>query len=196
MIDLHPAGTILSALIAEVPDDSLGDPSPCSEYSVGDLLDHIAGITVAFGGAATKAGGEAATMGPQGDASKLDPQWRTSLPRRLDTLARLWRDPEAWEGTTKVGGQDIPAGVAGIVTYGEMTVHGWDLARATGLSFAPDPGGLAPLFDIVRQTFAAGGDAARGAAFGPAVPVAEDAPVFEQVLGLLGRDPRWSPASP
>lgn len=194
MIDLYPASTILSALIAEVPESSLGDPSPCSEYSVGDLLDHIAGITVAFGGAATKAGGEAATMGPQGDASNLDPQWRRSLPERLDTLARAWSDPQAWTGMTKVGGQDLPAEIAGIVTYGEMTVHGWDLARATGLSFAPDPVGLTPLLDIARQTFATGGDAARGSAFGPAVPVADDAPVFEQVLGLLGRDPRWSNA--
>lgn len=192
MIDLHPASTILSALIEAVPDGGLADPSPCSEYSVGDLLDHIAGITVAFGGAAAKSQGQSATMGPRGDAANLDRQWRTSLPRRLDTLADAWSDPAAWTGMTKVGGQDLPGEIAGVVAYGELTVHGWDLARATGISFAPDPAGLPQLFAIIHQSFGPESDAARGSAFGPAVAVAGDAPVFDQVLGLLGRDPRWS----
>ena len=192
MIDLHPAGTLLSTLIEEVPERDLGNPSPCREYSVGDLLDHIAGITVAFGDAAAKADGASSNMGPQGDAANLDPQWRTSLPLHLDTLTRAWSDPQAWTGMTRVGGRDLPADVAGVVTYGELTVHAWDLAQATGLPFAPDPGGLKPLFDIVSQTFGPGNDASRGSAFGPAIPVADDAPMFDQILGLLGRDPGWS----
>jgi uncharacterized protein (TIGR03086 family) len=158
---------------------------------VGDLLDHIAGITVAFGGAATKAGGEAATMGPQGNAANLDANWRVSVPERLQALARAWQDPAAWAGMTKVGGQDIPGEVAGVVTFGELSVHGWDLSHATGRPFEPDPAGVTALFELVRQTFDAG-QAPRGPAFGPPVPVRDDAPVFDQILGLLGRDPGWS----
>jgi uncharacterized protein (TIGR03086 family) len=124
MIDLNPASTRLSALIEEVPEDALVDPTPCSDYSTGDLLDHIAGLTVAFGGAALKDEGASANMGPQGDASNLDPDWRTSLPRRLATLARALSDAQAWTGMTRVGGQDIPGEIAGIVLFGELTVHG------------------------------------------------------------------------
>lgn len=193
MIDLHAASSRLSALIEAVPEAALGDRTPCSEYSVGDLLDHLAGITVAFGGAAVKARGETADMGPQGNASSLDADWRASLPQRLDGLARAWQDPSAWSGMTRIGGQDIPGEVAGIVTFGELTVHGWDLSRATSIPFEPEPLGVMRLFDLVRQTFSAGGDTARGAAFGPAVPVADDAPIFDQTLGLLGRDPGWAP---
>jgi len=65
-IDLVPASKNLSSLIEHVPDDALGEPTPCSEYCVGDLLDHIVGLTVAFGGAARKAEGESANMGPRG----------------------------------------------------------------------------------------------------------------------------------
>jgi uncharacterized protein (TIGR03086 family) len=191
MIDLVSAAARLSSLIEAVQDDALSRPTPCSEYSVGDLLDHIAGITVAFGGAALKAEGESATMGPQGDASNLDTNWRKSVPQRLEALAGAWQDPDAWSGMTKVGGQDIPGEIAGVVAFGELSVHGWDLSRATGLLFDPDPAGVTPLFELVRQTFDAG-QSPRGTAFGPAIAVNEDAPIFDQTLGLLGRDPQWS----
>lgn len=194
MIDLHLTAENLSALITSVPDGELGRPTPCSEYTVGDLLDHIAGSTIAFGGAAAKADGPSATMGPQSDASNLDPDWRTTLPLRVKTLAEAWRDPEAWEGMTRVGGGELPGAVAGIITFGELTVHGWDLSKATGLLFEPDPAGLDALFELASQRLGSGNEGARGTAFGPAVPVPEDAPVPDRVLGMLGRDPAWSPA--
>jgi uncharacterized protein (TIGR03086 family) len=192
IIDLTRASENLSALIAAVPDDALSGPTPCSDYSVGALLDHIGGTTVAFGGAARKASGTSATMGPQGNASNLDPDWRTSLPRRLDALAEAWKDDAAWTGTTRVGGQEIPGEVAGIITFGELTVHGWDLAQATGLPFEADHDGLLRLFHLASQTLGPGHDEARGTAFGPAVAVDDDAPLLDRTLGLLGRDPDWS----
>jgi uncharacterized protein (TIGR03086 family) len=194
VLDLRPAADRLGALIAEVPDEALDRSTPCRDYRVADLLDHIAGVTVAFGGAAVKATGPSSAMGPAGDAANLPADWRVSVPRRLQGLAEVWQDSEAWSGMTRVGGTELPSEVAGIVTFGELSVHGWDLAQATGMAFAPDPDGVGPLFELVRQTFEGGNDARRGPAFGPAVPVAETEPIFDQTLGLLGRDPRWSAA--
>jgi uncharacterized protein (TIGR03086 family) len=195
MTDLGPAADHLCALIEAVPDSDLGRPTPCTEYTVGDLLHHIAGVTVAFGGAAVKARGESSDMAPWGDASKLDLDWRTSVPRRVRALAEAWRDPEAWKGMTRVGGGDQPGEVTGIILLGELVVHGWDLARGTGLPSEADSATLVPLYDLVRETFGPGQDpAARGPAFGPAVPVASNAPLLDQTLGLLGRNPAWSPS--
>lgn len=195
MTDLGPAADTLGALITAVPDRDLGRPTPCTGYTVGDLLHHIAGVTVAFGGAAVKARGESADMGPWGKASKLDPDWRTALPRRVQDLAEAWRKPEAWTGMTRVGGADQPGEMTGIILLGELVVHGWDLAQGTGQPFEADPGTVAPLYDLVRQAFGPDADqAARGQAFGPAVPVASDAPALDQTLGLLGRNPAWSPS--
>jgi uncharacterized protein (TIGR03086 family) len=195
MTDLGPAAGHLRELIEAVPEGDLGLTTPCTEYAIGDLLDHIAGVTVAFGGAAVKARGESSTMGPWGDASKLDPDWRTSLPRRVMALAEAWRDPQAWRGMTRVGGADQPGEVTGLILLGELVVHGWDLARGAGLPFEADPITLAPLYHLVRQTFGPGQDpAARGPAFGPAVPMGPNFPLLDQTLGLLGRDPAWSPS--
>ena len=80
MTDLGPAAGHLCALIEAVPDGDLGRPTPCTEYAVGGVLHHIAGVTVAFGGAAVKARGESSEMAPWGDASKLDPDWRPLCP--------------------------------------------------------------------------------------------------------------------
>jgi uncharacterized protein (TIGR03086 family) len=97
------------------------------------------------------------------------------------------------DGHTGVGGADQPGEVTGIILLGELVVHGWDLARGADLPLEADPVTLAPLYDLVRQIFGPGQDpAARRPAFKPAVPAAPDAPVLDQILGLLGRDPAWS----
>jgi uncharacterized protein (TIGR03086 family) len=195
MIDLGPTANRLGDLIASVNENDLLRETPCGGYRVGDLLDHIGGVTLAFGGAAMKATGPSSMMGPAGDASNLPNDWRDRLPGRVRGLADDWLDPEAWNGITRVGGGELPAETAGIITLGELAVHGWDLATATGRNFAPDASAVEPLYGLVSQVFGPGNDAARGAAFGPAVPVSEDAPLFNQVLGLLGRDPTWSAAA-
>jgi uncharacterized protein (TIGR03086 family) len=192
VVDLKPAASRLADLVAAVPDDALGNPTPCSEYTVGDLLDHIHGITYAFGGAAEKATGETSSMGPQGTAANLPDDWRTAIPQKLNEMAAKWDKPQAWEGMTSVGGQGMPAEAIGVITFGELSVHGWDLAQGTGIPFDPDPAGLEPFLELTSGFLnGPNGDAMRGTAFGPAVAVPDDAPVFERALGVLGRDPHW-----
>ena len=45
-IDLGPAADQVTALLSGVSDDQLGAPTPCSAYSVGDLLDHFMGLAI------------------------------------------------------------------------------------------------------------------------------------------------------
>jgi len=192
VLDLKPAASRLGDLVAAVPDDALGNPTPCAEYTVGDLLDHIHGVTHAFGGAAEKSSGETSAQGPSGTAANLPADWRTVLPQKLAELAAKWDNPEAWTGTTTVGGQGMPAEAIGVITFGELSVHAWDLSRGAGVAFEPDPSGIDAFFELTSG-FLGGpdGDAMRGTAFGPAVDVAEDAPTFDRALGMLGRDPHW-----
>jgi len=54
MIDLSSSATQLAGIVGQVKDDQLDDPTPCPDYSVAGLLDHIAGFCLAFTGGALK----------------------------------------------------------------------------------------------------------------------------------------------
>ena len=53
-VDLEPATRRMAALVGAVLDSVLDRPTPCPAYAVGDLLDHIGGLTFAFTAAARK----------------------------------------------------------------------------------------------------------------------------------------------
>lgn len=196
MIDLQPATTRLGALVEAITDDQLAAPTPCPAYTVGDLLDHVAGLAVAFRMAATKEvppGG--CSQDPQpGDAGRLDPNWRTEIPAALAAMADAYGDPPAWIGMTQAGGIDLPGEVAGLVALNEVIVHGWDLARATGHPYEVDPASVEGAVAFVSRFCGPGTEDQRGDAFGPEVAVDADATPLERLVAMTGRDPAWRPA--
>lgn len=190
--DLEPAARRLGALVAAVPDDALDRPTPCPDYRLGDLLEHVGGLAQAFRAAATKRGAELMAQAPAADASRLPPDWRTRIPEDLVAMAEAWRDPAAWTGMTRAGGVDLPGEIAGLVALDELVVHGWDVARSSGQPYDVAPAEL----EAVRAFVGPMADASpedRAGLFGPPVPVPDDAPELDRVLGLTGRDPGWSP---
>src|SRR6266516_7583219 len=100
-VDLGPAAQRLADLVARVGDDELGKPTPCPAYTLGDLIEHVGGLALAFTAAANKDRSSYAEGAPSGDASRLGGEWRTRIPRDLGTLARAWRQPGAWDGMTR-----------------------------------------------------------------------------------------------
>ncbi|HYV59156.1 MAG TPA: TIGR03086 family metal-binding protein [Acidimicrobiia bacterium] len=191
-VDLTPAAQRLADLVRGIPDDVLDAPTPCPDYTVGDLVEHVGGTALAFTGAAAKDMGGVTAHGPSGDASLLDDDWRTRIPPDLIGLGEAWRDPDAWTGMTRAGGIELPGEVAGLVALDELVMHGWDLARATGQDYECDPASLEAVHGFVAQFSGPGQEAAREGLFGPVVEVPDDAPLLDRVVGLAGRDPGWT----
>ena len=187
--DLAPQAATVTRLVAGVRDDQLTDPTPCADTPVAGLLDHLVGLTLAFRMAAEKTPLPGA---PSASADHLPADWRERLPRQLDELVAAWRVPAAWEGQAAAGGAELPAAAMGTVALNEVLVHGWDLAVATGQSYAVDEDGARACLRFAVD-FARGAPEARDAMYGPVVPVPEDAPVFDRLLGQTGRDPAWRP---
>ena len=192
-VDLEPAARRMADLVSRVPDELLDGPTPCPAYTLGDLLDHVGGLTLAFTAAATKAFGDARSQPPSGDASRLGNAWRTRIPKDLAALAEAWRDPAAWSGMTRAGGIELPGEVAGLVALDELVIHGWDVARASGQAYDCEAPLLEVVHGFVAQFSGPGQEAQREGLFGPVVEVPEDAPLLDRVIGLSGRDPGWSP---
>jgi uncharacterized protein (TIGR03086 family) len=187
MFDISPATEQMASVLRGVEDHQLAGPTPCPHYTLGDLVDHINGLSLAFTWAATKSFPSGRSRPPSVDASRLGPDWRTRIPEQLARLAEAWRDPAAWEGMTEAGGVDLPAQVAAMVALNEVVVHGWDVSRASGQPFRADPQALAICGEFLAQP----GD--RGDAFGLVVGIPAHAPQLDRVIGLSGRDPSWTP---
>ena len=188
-LDLAPQAVVVARLVAAVPDDRLGAATPCADTSVAALLDHLHGLAVGMRMAAEKA---PTSRPPTASAADLPADWRSRIPAELDELVFAWREPAAWEGTTRAGGVELPASVMGVVALNEVLVHGWDLAVSIGEPYDVDDASARRCLEHAVW-FADAVPEGRDAIYGPVVPVPDDAPVFDRLLGLTGRDPHWTP---
>jgi uncharacterized protein (TIGR03086 family) len=190
-LDFDPPVRQLRALLLGVDDDELSAPTPCDEWTVAALLDHLMGLAYGFAQAARKRTDLPGLDGPppQPSAQHLSRHWRSRLPVLLEDLASAWKDPAAWTGTATVGGVTMPATAAGTVGMNELIVHGWDLARATGQDYAADPRTLEVLIEFLSQ----GPSEGASGQFGPAIPAEPEDDLLDQALALAGRHPSWRP---
>lgn len=190
LLDLGPATQPLADLVRGVRDDQLGLPTPCTDYTLGDLLDHIDGLSLAFTWAATKQVPDGVgDVAPSGDASRLGDDWRVRIPARLGELAAAWRDPSAWSGMTMAGPVEMPGEIAALVALDEVIVHGWDVATALGEPFEVDEAAIAGAAAFVAMF----DDDNRGDAFGAPQPTTDDASPLDRLVAGTGRNPAWTP---
>lgn len=130
MFDLGPAAAEMGRLVSRVRDDQLNDPTPCSEWRVADLLAHVQQFATVFTCNARKEQAQP----PRG----LVDNWHQAIPDQLADLAGAWRQESAWRGRVSAGGAEMNAADNAVVGIEELTVHGWDLARAIGQDFDAD----------------------------------------------------------
>jgi len=166
------------AVVHGIREDRMTAPTPCREFTVGDLIDHLLHWGPPLARASRHSDGV-----PQPGGNPLE--------RQIEMLVAAWSVPAAWQGTTSITGtEEFPARMIGMMAVTELVVHGWDLARATGQPASWDPELLALLHDEVAKTAQLGREMG---AFGAEVPVPRTAPVLDRLLGLTGRDPQWTP---
>ncbi|GHB11674.1 MULTISPECIES: TIGR03086 family metal-binding protein [Streptomyces] len=164
-------------------DVDLTAPTPCAEYDVRALLNHLFLVVVNFRALAARQPADFS-----GTPDVVTGDWHGRFDEETASLVRAWDVPGAEDGVT--GGMGLPARTVGLMVLGDLTVHAWDLARATGQDFVPDPAvvgevgpGLAALAPQAREM----------KVFGEPFPVPPGVTAFERVLAVTGRDPGWAP---
>jgi uncharacterized protein (TIGR03086 family) len=180
---------VFEATVAAVPPDGWSRPSPCAGWDARDVVRHVVDMQAV----ALRPHGSSLPATPTVDDDPLA-AFRTARVAVEAVLA----DPEQSARPT-----ESPAGrMAGVdlvdqVASADLVLHRWDLARATGQDDTIDPDELAAMWpglqqipDVMRVPEAFGPGVV---VFGPEVEVPEDAPLQDRALGLVGRDPAWTP---
>ncbi|MFC4113132.1 TIGR03086 family metal-binding protein [Nonomuraea zeae] len=163
-------------LVRTVRQEQLGLPTPCAEFDVEGLLTHLEWVAELFE--------SLAHQGPGVERGR----YAGDFPERAERTLAAWSRSEAWEGTSPAMG--LPMTTLAHMYLVDMVVHGWDLARATDQEYEPEPAAVTRALHFTGQMVEMGRQ--RGA-FGPPVAVPDDAPPFDRLLGLIGRDPAWKP---
>jgi uncharacterized protein (TIGR03086 family) len=188
---VRAASDIAAGPLRAVSPDQLTAPTPCADYDVRAVIDHLAWAAVLSQRSATRTPFEhdwsSLTPAPFLDGLPVE-EWAAAVPAELDAAADTWADPAAWEGETLMGSAPMPADVVGPMMLAEFVLHGWDLARGIGAAYdVPAELGEATLA-AVQPLAQMGRD---GGWYGPEVPVPAGASAFDRALGLTGRNPAW-----
>ncbi len=167
---------VLQQVLHVIARDDMSRQTPCTEFNVAQLTDHLLNSITVIGGAVD---------------AELPPRDQTdSVERQIIAAARPTLD--AWHrhglnGMVMVGPNEAPAAIMAGVLSIEFLVHAWDYAVATGRDVdAPDS--LAEyVLDLARKIITPEGRANVG--FHQPVEVPADAGALEQLIAFTGRDP-------
>ncbi|WP_314174936.1 TIGR03086 family metal-binding protein [Streptomyces winkii] len=181
MIDLKPACRRMTDLVAGVSDAQLGDSTPCTEYTVRDLIDHVDQVSRAFTAIARKEPGERAEA-----PASAGGDWRAGVSKAVLALGDAWDSTAAWQGMTEGPGVELPNERWGKIALTEMVVHGWDLAGATGQQFGLPGETLRACFEHVAEFVP---NAPVEGLWGPPVEAPADAPLLDRIVAVTGRRP-------
>ncbi len=165
-------------VIATVRPDQLPLPTPCTEWDVRAVIDHmIAGSRMVLVFA-----GEQPSLDPGADQVGDDPS--TAFAEAAAAAAGALRRGQPLQ--LPVG--ETPASVVAVMRAIDLLLHTWDVAKATGQATALNPELCEQVLQASRVLLA---EAPRhpGGRLGPEIPVPADASVCDRLVGYHGRQP-------
>lgn len=181
-VDLDRRAAIgTAALVDATSSDQYAAPTPCTDWTVRDLLTHLIAGNVKY----IQIGrGKEWTRGAPDVLLDDDPG--AMYRRTMDEMLEAWEHPGALDRETAL---PVGRGRAELALYlhlGETLVHGWDLARATG----QPPGWDAEVVEASLAQFSSWLPAQRppGSPFADAAAVSPDAAPIDRLAAYLGRD--------
>jgi uncharacterized protein (TIGR03086 family) len=182
---------LLEAVAAAVTDATAQAPSPCTQWSAAQVLQHAAGDQLAWAAAIGVGTGPAENpFAPSGHLDgSVDDLVRPALAAARAAWASVKADDDAVPTPLPQG--PLPAPIAAGACALDAAVHAWDIAVALGRpGFLPAElaGQLLPAARAVVEPLRAYG------AYAAALPPQPADDSAAELLRYLGRDPQWSGA--
>lgn len=174
------------AAISGVRPEQVKLPTPCRSWDVRALVNHVVHDVLMF---TARAGGGGSWERDESDA--IDDDWAAAYREAAASLLAVWQRPGALDGTVQLPFGEVPASWQVNQVISDLAVHAWDIAKATGqpTNLEPEVGQVSLDWARVNLQPQFRGDEASGNVFGPAVPVPDDAPLYDRLAGFFGRDP-------
>lgn len=181
---------VMSQLASAVEVDAamLDRPTPCSQFTVGELQRHVLGWLQFFA---------AALADPTGADKRIDPDsWNLGTDESPATIVgaagadieRAIRDLPDGELVVMAQARMSKEAVLAMA-LGEYLVHGWDLSVSTGRRWEPAEDAAVPALEFLQGTVVPEYRGPDTGFFDAEVAAHEDASAFEQLLCFAGRNP-------
>ncbi len=166
-------------VVAAVRDDQLADPTPCTDWRVRDVINHVVTGNLLF--AAIVAG----TPRPDRSRDHLGDDPLAAFRDSVAQLSEAFAKHDVLSGTYATPVGEGPGALLVHLRFNELMAHSWDIAKATGQSTDFDP-------ELVAQSqaiFAAVPVLPRGDGkpFRDAQPVPPGATDADRLAAFLGR---------
>ncbi len=176
-LELLQASTSLTQQLVEHTDfdePTMKRPTPCSDFDVAALVEHIIGthhfLLSAAGGSAD-------------DSGSIADRHRSVTEQSQRTWAARGTD-----GTVDLGGHQLPAEFALSLHALEAFVHGWDLATALDQPFEPGAELVDAAWESARMIVSDDNRSTEpGAPYGPAVTAPDPASPLDALIAFTGR---------
>ena len=169
--------------------EQLGDATPCTNWDVRALLNHMVA-----GCAAIAAGAKGEKFDLYGGEDHMGDDYIAAFDSAAAGAVEAFRAPGAAEATFTMPWGDTPAPVTFGLGLADGVVHGWDLAQATGQQVEIEDEAAETVYQMVTSMLEPEGEWPRGDQFGEPIAVPDEAPTADRLLGYLGRDPQRSSA--
>ncbi|HEX9260498.1 MAG TPA: TIGR03086 family metal-binding protein [Acidimicrobiales bacterium] len=173
---------LLQPLVNNTSVDQLDNQTPCSEWKVRDLLNHVIG-----GGHMFAAGLRGDPVSGDGSADLVGDDHKASFQGAVDSLGAALEATDDLNQIVVLPFGTMPAVIALQVAAGDLLVHCWDLSQATGQSFDPPIEFVEASYGFFQM--AVNDDMRAAGMFAPAVPAPDDAPPLTKLLMFAGRQP-------
>jgi len=166
---------VVHQVVETIGDDELHRPTPCSDWDVTALADHLI-----------------ATIGRLGTAAGIEPTVPDgdSIDQRIQQLTQPtlagWRRRGLTDDVV-FSGRTLPAHLALGILALELLVHGWDFAVALRRPLHVSDAHASHVLGLAQQTLTTQSRATAG--FDSPVPVPASASPLDRLIAFTGRDP-------
>jgi uncharacterized protein (TIGR03086 family) len=173
---LDQLAPLLAAVVGSISADQLDRPTPCAEFTVQGVLEHMIGGATMFAAAYR---GETPAEPDLGDVL-------AAFGPTLADLGAAISAPGALDRTVAAPFGEVPGETFARFVVLDGLVHGWDLATATAQAYDPPAELVAAVHEFAHHTL----DPLRdGHTFAAAVEPAADASPIERLVAYTGRRP-------